>query len=139
MVKSLKHIESQINALGEIQLEVRQQMWTHTVATPGPHDRGGGGGSGSGGGGGCASGSGSGSSGGCGSGGGSAAAAAAAAERKMHSLEQTVSMLAHVTEMVVHRGTPFRLFGVQVSGGMLKGMLTIFSAGVITVITRLAM
>lgn len=39
----------------------------------------------------------------------------------------TVTLLDHIANMVMRRGTPFRVFGVQVSGNMLKALLTLGS------------
>jgi hypothetical protein len=53
-------------------------------------------------------------------------------------LQLSISLLDHISHMVAVRGTPFRLFGVQVSGNVLKALFTLGVGAVVTMIGRLA-
>ena len=57
-------------------------------------------------------------------------------QRTAKQLQLTMTLLDHISSMVAHRGTPFRLFGLQVSGNMLKTLVSLASAAIVTVLVR---
>ena len=57
-------------------------------------------------------------------------------QRTAKQLQLTMTLLDHISSMIAHRGTPFRLFGLQVSGNMLKTLVSLASAAIVTVLVR---